>query len=129
MKDFVLHALLSKSVIQLEFAVKQNQIEDLREFYITPQYLKIMGLRVKKWSDQLIKDQLHLFSKTIPDYPEVLELLEGELYRRELEVLRKKIKLMSTEQIIQLSGRYEKDSDFRELIQVELDLRKRLKLI
>lgn len=109
--------------------MNDSQKEDLREFYITPQYLKIMDLRSKNWSDQFIKDQIAMFSKTIPDYPEVLELLEGELYRRELEELRKKIKLLSKEEIIRLSGQFEKDSDFRELIQVELDLRKRLKLV
>lgn len=107
--------------------MSNDQKEDLREFYITPVYLTTMEKRSKNWSDQFISEQITLFKHSIAEYPEVIELLEGELYRRELEAFRKKIKLHNTEELKRLKTTVDAESDFAELIHVEMDFRKRLK--
>lgn len=104
-------------------AMLRNQDPDLREFYITPLYLETLRLRVSSWSDGLIQEQLDLFRQTIPDYPEVAEVLEGELYRRELNRLKKSLVNLDGEGLKALLLEYDRDSDFAELIRTTLEIR------
>ncbi|MDH5654455.1 MAG: hypothetical protein OEZ34_00985 [Spirochaetia bacterium] len=104
--------------------VIQEKKEDLREFFITPAYLEAMKSRSRKWDSSLIREQIQLFRKTISDYPEVIEILENELYRRELEALRKEIQKKRENEIQRLYMDYDKDSDFAEIIRIELANRK-----
>jgi len=97
--------------------------EDLREFYITPFYLETMRNRARQWSSAFIQEQMELFHKTISDYPEVHEVLEGELYRRELETLRKETRRLSINELKKISGKYPSESDHAEIIRVEIKLR------
>lgn len=65
---------------------------NLREFYITPDYLRRMALRARQWTDDFIAGQIEQFQRTIPDYPEVVELLENELHRRRLNRLGRELR-------------------------------------
>lgn len=97
--------------------------EDLREFYITPLYLQTMRDRVRDWDDEFIQHQYRLFHKTIRDYPEVLELLEGELHRRHLNRLRKSIRGRPEAELRELMKRNAREPDYVEVIQTELEIR------
>ncbi len=97
--------------------------EDLREFYITPLYLETMGSRVKEWTDEHIKNQIRLFRRTIGDYPEVLELLEGELHKRHLNTLYRHIKKSPNSVLEQLLEKLGDEPDYREIIETELEIR------
>lgn len=97
--------------------------EDLREFYITPAYLSLLADRIKGWTEDLISQQIVLFKKTIPDYPEVTEILEGELYRRELNVLKTKIRKMNSAELKTLHKKFSTRTDSAEIVKTELLIR------
>ncbi len=96
---------------------------DLRAEYITPFYLEVMQTRVREWPEPYIKHQLALFRRTIPDYPEVHELLDGELHRRNLNRLYRHIRRAPQEELRRLLEKYGAEPDFREVIETELELR------
>lgn len=54
-------------------------MEDLRQFYITPEYLTRLSKRARGWPRILIEEQLELFAAGHPDYPELQEVLQLEL--------------------------------------------------
>ncbi|MCB1309917.1 MAG: hypothetical protein KDK30_17135 [Leptospiraceae bacterium] len=99
--------------------------EELREFYITPVYLQILRDRVSEWTAEFIQNQLQLFRGTIPDYPEVLEILEGELYRRQLNQFHRQARRLTREQLLAVQKKYahEQYADFREIARTELEIR------
>ncbi|MBW7857335.1 MAG: hypothetical protein H3C43_03310 [Leptonema sp. (in: Bacteria)] len=108
---------------------------DLREFYITPTFLKVMANRAKSWSSKFIQDQIDQFQVTIPDYPEVVELLEAELHRRSLNQLKQKLKNQTIQQlkqtVINLQKQYndgQVSQDELEVAETEWRVRKRMKL-
>lgn len=96
---------------------------DLREYYITPEYLERMGNRARQWSENHIKRQLTLFRRTIPDYPEVLEILEGELHMRNLNALHRHARKVPVEKLDELLGKYGEEPDYREIIEAEIAIR------
>jgi len=98
--------------------------ENLREYYITPFYLKTMSGRARIWSDDFIKEQITVFKETIPDYPEVFEILENELHRRELNRLSQTIRKSSIEKLNALLIEFNGHPDFKQVIEVELAIRK-----
>tara|TARA_B100001778_G_scaffold148814_1_gene122418 strand:+ start:118 stop:471 length:354 start_codon:yes stop_codon:yes gene_type:complete len=100
--------------------------EDLRQYYITPTYLEVMRHRARAWSDEFIQAQLQQFRNTIPDYPEVHELLEGEMHRRKLNGLKRRIKKSRTADLQSLKAT-EKDPDVIEVIETELLIRQGVK--
>ncbi len=102
---------------------KQLQKEDLREFYITPLYLKTIQKRAKKWSEDFIIKQLAYFEKTIPDYPEVHEILQTELHTRRLNQLHKNIRKLGKNELLKLLQKYKDEPDYCEIIQAELEIR------
>lgn len=98
--------------------------EDLREFYITPTYLAIMKDRAREWSDEFIREQHRIFRGTaVADYPEVLDLLESELHRRNLNRLRKGIRGKAEKEILALREKYASEADYVEVIDTELEIR------
>ena len=106
-----------------------SEMEDLRQYYITPAYLSVLSERVRNWADDLIAHQLLLFKKTIPDYPEVLEILEGELYRRELNSLKKRIKKLTSKELKSLNRKFSDHADSFEIVQTELFIREGKKIL
>lgn len=100
-----------------------SQSEDLREFYITPDYLSVMTRRIKSWNKESILGQLHLFRKTIPDYPEVMDILEAELHKRDLNKLVRYIKKKPVSELQSLLKKYKNTPDFKEVIDTELEIR------
>ena len=96
---------------------------DLRQEYITPFYLETMQGRVRDWAEEQIRKQLILFKRTLPGYPEVLELLEGELHRRNLNRLYRHARGCSPEDLRALIKKYGSEPDFREVLETELELR------
>ena len=98
--------------------------EDLREFYVTPLYLQTMAGRARLWSREHIQYQLQLFRRTMPNYPEVLEILEGELHRRNLNKLRSFARGGSAGQLRSLLRKYGQEPDYREVIETEMEIRK-----
>jgi hypothetical protein len=101
-----------------------GQPEDLREYYITPDYLAQMRQRAREWSDDFIRYQHRVFRKTIVDYPEVFELLEAELHRRNLNRLHKGIRRKSEAELRALKKQYTAEPDYVEVIETELEIRK-----
>lgn len=102
-----------------------SSAEDLREFYITPDYLKELKRRARVWEDAEIREQLLYFKTTIPDYPEVHEALEGELHRRKLNKLRRHARRLRGEgQLKALLEKYGAEPDYREVIETELQIRR-----
>ncbi|MCR9142254.1 MAG: hypothetical protein NXI24_08375 [bacterium] len=98
--------------------------EDLREFYITPTYLAVMKDRARDWSDEFIREQYRIFRGTVvAEYPEVLDLLESELHRRNLNRLRKGIRRKSREDVLALREKYAAEADYVEVIDTELEIR------
>ena len=73
---------------------------NLREFYITPAYLKRMEMRARSWTEAFITGQIDEFRVTIPDYPEVIELLEAELHRRRLNGLKTKVRRLAGNELV-----------------------------
>lgn len=103
-----------------------NQEEDLREFYITPEYLARLRERARAWDEPTIQIQLRLFHRTIPGYPEVMHILEGELHTRSLNQLRRSIRRWPVPRIEELRQKLESDparEDHVEVIQTELEIR------
>ena len=101
--------------------------EELREFYITPVYIDIMTRRASFWSTEHLKKQILLFSRTIPDYPEVIELLEGELHKRNLNKLLRHIRSNPNIDLKALLNKYGGEPDYHEIIMTELEIRKGVK--
>ena len=100
------------------------EAEDLREYYITPTYLAIMKDRARDWSDEFIREQHRIFRGTaVADYPEVLDLLESELHRRNLNRLRKGIRGKAEKEILALREKYSSEADYVEVIDTELEIR------
>ena len=104
-------------------AKPKQEKEDLREFYITPLYLNTMRQRAKSWSEDFINRQLLYFQKTIPDYPEVHEILQTELHTRKLNQLHKAVRKMKKNELTQLMQKYKSEPDHCEVIQTELEIR------
>lgn len=96
--------------------------EDLRLFYITAEYLERMRQRARDWSEEFLLLQLEHFRRTIPGYPEVHELLEGELHARRLNQLHRRLRTMKDGDLrAALSAA--RDDDEREIIATELEIR------
>ena len=90
----------------LAYLIPQNP-EDLREHYITPDYLKRMRERAREWSDDFIREQHGLFRKTVvSNYPEVLDLLAAELHTRNLNRLHRGIRGKPKRQLVALREKY-----------------------
>ena len=96
---------------------------DLRQEYITPFYLETMQGRVRDWPEDQIRRQLALFRRTLPGYPEVLELLDGELHRRNLNRLYRHARRAAVEELRGMLKKYGAEPDFREVLETELELR------
>ena len=107
----------------------ENELEpvsselDLRAQYITPLFIQSMRDRLPDWSEDHLKRQIRLFHRTIPDYPEVLEILEGELHKRNLNTLLRHIRRDSSADLQKLLERYGHEPDFREVIETEIEIR------
>lgn len=54
-------------------------MEDLRAYYITPDYLTRLSRRARAWTRDLIEEQMARFALQHPDYPELQEVLQLEL--------------------------------------------------
>ncbi|MBI3395693.1 MAG: hypothetical protein HY042_07660 [Spirochaetia bacterium] len=100
-------------------AVKEN----LREHYITPAYLELMGKRARDWTEEFIRDQIQEFKRTIPEYPEVCEVLEGELYARSLNDLHQRVRRASADELSRFLSSPALDPDKAEIARTELELR------
>ena len=97
--------------------------EDLRKFYITPLYLQLMRQRSRYWTEEFIKKQLFYFKQTIPDYPEVHEVLENELHVRNLNHLRKEARVRPLAELKKLLAKYKHEPDYCEVLQTEIEIR------
>ena len=100
--------------------------EDLREFYITPEYLARLKERAREWDEKTLQAQLRLFQRTIADYPEVLQILDVELHTRSLNHLRRTIRRWPDGRIQQLQHKFRDEpnrEDHLEVIQTELEIR------
>lgn len=103
-----------------------NQEEDLREFYITPEYLARLRDRARDWDEGTIQIQLRLFHRSIPDYPEVMGVLGDELHRRSLNQLRRTIRRWPVPRIEDLRRKLASEperEDHVEVIETELAIR------
>ncbi|MCB1325953.1 MAG: hypothetical protein H7A21_02140 [Spirochaetales bacterium] len=108
----------------LERSLKPHESgEDLRVFYITPHYLAQMRARAREWSPDFIKYQIECFRFTIKDYPEVLEILEGELHRRELNAIQRSVRRMSVAEIKKQLQQFSDRPDHAEVLRTELEIR------
>jgi hypothetical protein len=101
----------------------KTELEDLRIFYITPLYLETMRRRIQSWRDETIREQIALFRETIPDYPEVMEILEGELHRRELNRLHHELRNKGSHELKALLKTYKDHPDHAEIIRTALEIR------
>ncbi|MBX7056559.1 MAG: hypothetical protein K1X75_00745 [Leptospirales bacterium] len=95
---------------------------DLRLHFITAEYLARMRQRARAWSDAFIALQLDHFKRELPDYPELQELLEGELHARQLNKLRRIIRKTGDQELRQMLTTLG-DPDQRELVATELEIR------
>jgi hypothetical protein len=95
---------------------------NLREYYITPEYLKLMASRARQWSERFIAEQMEQFRRTIPDYPEVVDLLEGELHRRRLNALRKELRLLNKDELQGRLQLMQRDFAAKAITQDELEV-------
>ena len=98
------------------------QPEDLREFYITPLYLERLEQRARIWSEEFIEEQSRLFMQSHPDYPELVEILNGELKRRHINRMIESIKQSSKEQLHELE-RTTLDPELLEVIRASIEIR------
>ncbi len=98
--------------------------EDLRQHYITPLYLSTMALRARDWSEEFIRFQIEEFQRSIPDYPEVVEVLEAELHSRRLNQVHDEIRRASSADLPRLMEKHKSDTDVAEIIGTEMELRK-----
>ncbi|MCB1175114.1 MAG: hypothetical protein KDK39_16185 [Leptospiraceae bacterium] len=103
--------------ISVSVAPGDMQLEDLRDYYITAEYLERMRSRVIDWTTTSIQAQLDLFQQSIPDYPEVLDILESELHRRRLNLLNRSIRELPDAQLEALLLKYKSVPDYQEVIQ------------
>ena len=106
-----------------------SNVENLREFYITSDYLRRMQLRARSWEDAFIQNQITYFKHTIPDYPEVCELLETELHTRNLNQLHRKLRSLEKKELKILLQKYKLEPDYCELIESELEIRTGVKVL
>jgi len=97
--------------------------EDLRKYYITPHFLSTLHGRARRWSEQFIKKQIAYFKETIPDYPEVNEILENELHRRILNTTKTLVRKSSPAELEKLKEKHENAPDLKQIIEVELEIR------
>ncbi len=97
--------------------------EDLREYYITPDYLAQMRRRAREWTDEFLQLQMSYFRRTIPEYPEVAEALEGELYARTLNRLHRAARSRSLVEVKAMLKKYGAQPDYREILEAELEIR------
>lgn len=97
--------------------------EDLRQYYITPEYLAQMRRRAREWTDDFLQLQMNYFRRTIPDYPEVAEILEGELYARTLNRLHRAARTRSLAEVKAMLQKYGGQADYREILEAELEIR------
>lgn len=97
--------------------------EDLREYYITPEFLERMTSRAKEWDPVMIHEQIEIFRKTLPEYPELVNLLSDELYRRDLMTFYRKVRQASTKRLRDALQKLAPGSDKREMISIEISLR------
>jgi len=100
-----------------------NQDPDLRESFITEQYLELMKQRSRQWSVAEIHEQLKYFKYTIPDYPEVLEILEGEIFARELNQVVQSVKKLPLDRLHQLARKYKDQEEILEIIEASIAIR------
>lgn len=98
--------------------------EDLREHYITPLYLSTMAVRARDWTEEFIKEQIAEFKRTIPEYPEVFEVLEAELYSRRLNVVHAEVRRAPSAALPALLAKHKGDADIAEIISTEIELRR-----
>lgn len=103
--------------------LQPHRAEDLRDYYITPLYLQTMAKRVRDWSTEYIKKQIALFRRTIPDYPEVFEILVDELHKRHLNQLLRHIRKSPASDLKALLEKYGEEPDYREIIMTEMEIR------
>ncbi|MCE9599339.1 MAG: hypothetical protein K8S54_15350 [Spirochaetia bacterium] len=61
--------------------------EDLRAYYITPEFLTRLSKRARTWGRSFILEQMQAFQAEHPDYPELLEVLQLELDIRDKKEL------------------------------------------
>jgi len=81
-----------------------------------------MASRARQWSERFIADQIEQFRRTIPDYPEVVELLEGELHRRRLNDLRKQLRSLNSEELYGRLQVMQRDFAAKAITQDELEV-------
>ncbi len=62
--------------------------EDLREYYITPEFLTRLSRRARIWSREFILEQMEHFRSRHPDYPELTDVLQLELDIRDHKELK-----------------------------------------
>ncbi|MBE7438674.1 MAG: hypothetical protein HS115_09500 [Spirochaetales bacterium] len=97
-----------------------NQDPDLRNSTITPEYLDLMRQRSRQWTVAGLREQLKYFKYTIPDYPEVLEILEGELFARELNSVVQSVKKLPVDRLRLLAEKYRDQEEILEIIQARI---------
>lgn len=61
--------------------------EDLRAYYITPEYLTRLSKRARAWGRAFILEQMEAFGQKHPEYPELVEVLQLELDIRDKKEL------------------------------------------
>ena len=61
--------------------------EDLREFYITSEFLTRLSRRARYWSRDFILEQMDHFRVRHPDYPELIDVLQLEIDIRDKKEL------------------------------------------
>ncbi|RMG58770.1 MAG: hypothetical protein D6722_23195, partial [Bacteroidetes bacterium] len=93
------------------------------EYYITPEYLSRMKARARHWSTEFLKTQARLFRKTLPDYPELTDLIEAELHRRNLNLLLRSIRKKPDASLPALLQKYRNVPDYAEVIRTEMEIR------
>lgn len=99
-------------------------MEDLRVYYLTPEFITRMANRAQRWSEDFIQNQISEFRKTIPDYPEVVEILESVLHARRLNDFHKKIKKMGPEALVSLLKAGNLENDFLEILRAQIEISK-----
>jgi len=64
-----------------------NAPEDLRTYYITPDYLTRLAKRSRTWTREFILEQMENFRERHAEYPELTEVLQLELDIRDKKEL------------------------------------------
>lgn len=81
-----------------------------------------MASRARHWSERFIIEQIEQFRRTIPDYPEVVDLLEGELHRRRLNALRKELRSLDKDELQRRLRLMQRDYKAKAITQDELEV-------